>query len=44
MRHFDKLKSRVNVVLNTCNNNDNSPSGDYPESVLLESFSKPNLG
>ena len=38
MRGF---KSGGNVVLNTCNNNDNSSSDEYPESVVLESSAEP---
>ena len=44
MGDFDKLKSGGNVVLNTCNNIDNSSIDDYPELVVLESFAKPNPG
>ena len=44
MRHFENLKSGSKPVLNTCNKNDNSPSGDYGESVVLEYSVKPSLG
>ena len=40
MRDFKNLKSGDKPVLQTCNNNDNSSSGDYPESVVLESSAK----
>ena len=43
MRHFKNLKLGDKSVLNTINNNDNSCSGDYPESVVLESPAKPSL-
>ena len=45
MGDFKTLKSEHKPVLNTCNNNGNSSSGDYPESVILEYFcqTKPGL-
>ena len=42
MRYFDNLKSGEKLVLNTSNNNDNSSSGDYPETAVLESSAKPS--
>ena len=43
MGDFENLKSEGKLVLNTCNNNDQSSSGDYPESVVLESSANPGL-
>ena len=37
MRDFKNIKSGDKWVLNTCNNDDHSSSGNYPESVVLES-------
>ena len=44
MRDIENLKSRVKLVLNTCNNNDSSSCDDYLESVVLEFSAKPSLG
>ena len=38
MRHFENLKSEGKLVLNRCNNNDNSSSGDYLESAVFIIF------
>ena len=43
MKDFENLKSGDKLVLNTCNYNDNSSTGDYPESVVLEYSAKPSL-
>ena len=40
MRDFQNLKSADKPDLNPCNNSDNSFSGDYLESVVLESCAK----
>ena len=41
MGDFENIKSKDKVVLNNANN---PPSGDYPESVVLENSAKPSLG
>ena len=44
IRYFENLKSRDKLLLNKCNNNDDSCAGDYHESVILECSAKPGLG
>ena len=41
MRDFENLKSKDKPVLNNANNKNNPFSGDYPESVVLESQNIP---
>ena len=43
VRDFKNLKSGGNVVLNTCNNNDNSSGDDYPDAMFLECSGKQSL-
>ena len=44
MQDSENLKSGDNVEWNTFNNDDNSSSDDYHESIILESSAKPSLG
>ena len=44
MGDFENIKSKDKLVLNNANNKNNPSSGDYPESAVLESSAKPNLG
>ena len=43
MRDFENIKSKEKLVLNNATNKDSPSSGDYPESVILESSAKPSL-
>ena len=44
LRNFENIKSKDKPVLNNANSKDSPSSGDYPESVVLESPAKPSLG
>ena len=44
MGDFENIKSKDKPVINNAKNKDDPSSGDYPESVVLESSAKPSLG